>query len=217
MKDEAKAGSGEPKADACDPVPEPIREGRWPADDPRRAFVSGVAWASFHLAGATVWPSDRDKAEQAAESRYPGGKCAGANRPNIESPTPSPCVTIPVDVARQIGATYERDQVIVLTYGRRGNITNVVTWGRSPGDKIIAAGAGDWIKESLCLLAPIGPTEDFRREGEAAQKVDQLLASARAAKAAIRSVLTTKKPDDGISNELLEDVCKCLDEAIRGA
>ncbi len=45
----------------------------WPANDPRRAFVDGVAWWEFMKEGATIWAADRDAAEAEAEARYPGG------------------------------------------------------------------------------------------------------------------------------------------------
>ena len=46
-------------------------EGTWAKDDPRRAFVAGAAWWEFRATGATMWESDRKKAEDEAERRYP--------------------------------------------------------------------------------------------------------------------------------------------------
>jgi len=57
-------------------------EGFWPADDLRRAFVAGAKWWEFHSTGATMWRSDCDLAEAAAERRYPGG----AIRPTTAAP-----------------------------------------------------------------------------------------------------------------------------------
>lgn len=48
--------------------------GTWPADDLRRAFVEGAKWWEYESTGATMWPSDRDKAESEAERRFPAGK-----------------------------------------------------------------------------------------------------------------------------------------------
>lgn len=48
-------------------------QGTWPEDDIRRAFVAGAKWWEFEKEGATMWPSDRNKAEAQAEKRYPGG------------------------------------------------------------------------------------------------------------------------------------------------
>ncbi len=48
--------------------------GTWAADDVRRAFVAGAAWWEFTSRGATLWPSDRARAEAEAERRYPEGK-----------------------------------------------------------------------------------------------------------------------------------------------
>lgn len=44
--------------------------GTWPSNDLRRAFVEGAQWWEFKSKGATMWPSDRDVAEQEAETRY---------------------------------------------------------------------------------------------------------------------------------------------------
>lgn len=49
-------------------------EGTWAADDLRRAFVAGAQWWEYHRTWATMWPSDRDKAEEEAERRFPGGR-----------------------------------------------------------------------------------------------------------------------------------------------
>lgn len=49
------------------------QDGDWPADDLRRAFVAGVQWWEYEKEKATMWDSDRDKAEAEAEKRYPGG------------------------------------------------------------------------------------------------------------------------------------------------
>jgi hypothetical protein len=49
--------------------------GSWPADDLRRAFVAGAQWWEYIATGGfTMWPSDRDKAEEEAEERYPNGR-----------------------------------------------------------------------------------------------------------------------------------------------
>lgn len=47
--------------------------GSWPRGDLRRAFVEGAAWWEWERMGATIWRSDRDKAEAEAERRYPSG------------------------------------------------------------------------------------------------------------------------------------------------
>lgn len=49
-------------------------EGEWAQDDLRRAFVAGAQWWEIEIRGATMWQSDRDRAEAEAESRYPNGK-----------------------------------------------------------------------------------------------------------------------------------------------
>lgn len=51
--------------------------GAWPDDDLRRAFVAGAKWWEWHRQGATMWPSDVDRAEEEAERRFPGGRLPG--------------------------------------------------------------------------------------------------------------------------------------------
>ncbi len=50
--------------------------GKWAADDLRRAFVAGAQWWEWEVTnrGATMWPSDRARAEVEAERRYPEGQ-----------------------------------------------------------------------------------------------------------------------------------------------
>lgn len=49
-------------------------EGYWPQNDLRRAFVKGAKWWEFEKTRFTMWPSDRNRVEQAAEEYYPKGK-----------------------------------------------------------------------------------------------------------------------------------------------
>lgn len=51
----------------------PILIGAWPADDLRRAFVSGAAWWEYRGHQGTMWQSDVRIVELEAERRYPGG------------------------------------------------------------------------------------------------------------------------------------------------
>ena len=55
-------------------APEVEQPGTWAADDLRRAFVAGAAWWEMTTTGATMWPSDRGRAEAEAEVRYPAGR-----------------------------------------------------------------------------------------------------------------------------------------------
>ncbi len=50
--------------------------GTWSADDPRRAFVAGVAWYQFQTTGFTMFASERQDAETEADRQYPGGRAA---------------------------------------------------------------------------------------------------------------------------------------------
>lgn len=45
-------------------------EGSWPKGDLRRAFVEGVKWWEWTSRGATMWPDDRNRAEEEAARRY---------------------------------------------------------------------------------------------------------------------------------------------------
>ena len=55
-------------------------EGTLPADDLRRAFVAGAQWWEYLSTGSTMWQEDRNAAEAAAETRYPGGKPPSLDR-----------------------------------------------------------------------------------------------------------------------------------------
>lgn len=48
--------------------------GTWAHDDLRRAFVAGAKWWEWESRKATMFPSDRDRAETEAERVYPDGK-----------------------------------------------------------------------------------------------------------------------------------------------
>ena len=52
-------------------------EGTLPADDLRRAFVMGAKWWCYVTEGATMFPSDRQLAEDKAEEMFPNGKIPG--------------------------------------------------------------------------------------------------------------------------------------------
>lgn len=49
-------------------------EGYWARSDIRRAFVEGAKWWEFISTGATMWQSDRNRAEKEASKRYPDTK-----------------------------------------------------------------------------------------------------------------------------------------------
>lgn len=46
------------------------KQGSWPKDDIRRAFVAGAKWWEHHETGATMWQRDRNLAEEEATKRY---------------------------------------------------------------------------------------------------------------------------------------------------
>ena len=47
-----------------------VKEGSWPQVCVQRAFVEGAKWWEYHETGCTMWPSDRDTAEDEAVKRY---------------------------------------------------------------------------------------------------------------------------------------------------
>jgi len=47
-----------------------MKEGTWPKNDVRRAFVAGAKWWEFKRTGATMWQSDQTLAEEEATRRY---------------------------------------------------------------------------------------------------------------------------------------------------
>lgn len=122
-------------------------------------------------------------------------------------------VHLPVDVARNIGETHDKDIVLIVGWDMKSGVTNIVTWGREPVQKEAAARAGDRIQELLGLAESVGTMhQDFRREGEAARAVDTLVLACRAADYAIGSVMAMR---DGITDELLQHVRDSLQAAMR--
>lgn len=89
-------------------------------------------------------------------------------------------IPIPVAVAQQIGDGHKKDIVLIVGWDEDSNKTNIVTWGREPSQKEAAAKAGETIAKQLGLADDLADVhEDFRREGEAAQSVDRLVAACR--------------------------------------
>ncbi len=78
------AAYGPATCPVCGPTyrgsPPRVIAGTWANTDPRRQFVEGAQWWEFTKTGATMWPSDRDKAEAEAERRFPNGVVPGATQ-----------------------------------------------------------------------------------------------------------------------------------------
>ena len=86
------------------------KNGTWPHDDIRRAFVAGAKWWEFEKCKATMWNDDVRKAETEAEKRY-----GSESRPHTT------CAAV-VEAARQLDhntPTYTKAQY------RRGNDTSI--------------------------------------------------------------------------------------------
>jgi hypothetical protein len=62
--------------------------GTWPSNDLRRAFVAGAQWWEYTSQGATMWGTDRNKAEDEAERRYPNGVAPSPARDAKEEEAP---------------------------------------------------------------------------------------------------------------------------------
>lgn len=60
-------------------------QGKWAADDLRRAFVMGAEWWEFHKEGATMWNSDIDLVEAEAEKIFPHGGIPTSDNQKIHS------------------------------------------------------------------------------------------------------------------------------------
>lgn len=56
---------------------------------------------------------------------------------------------IPIKAAKDVGLTYGQDQVILITYSNKDNMTSVVTWGLSVKDCEEAAIDGNAYKKAL--------------------------------------------------------------------
>lgn len=81
---------------------------------------------------------------------------------------------IPVFVAQKMADKYQKDIVLIVGWDNSNKI-NIVTWGREPAQKAVAAKAGDAIAKQLGLADDLADVyEDYRREGEAAAEVDRL-------------------------------------------
>ena len=110
---------------------------------------------------------------------------------------------IPVDAARQIADDYGKDIMLFVGWDSVTNTTNIVTWGREPGHKTAAAAGGDTIRKAL-KLEDAQAHEDFRREGEAAQVVDELRRRLAAIREQLGKIVVSEGEDAGVillSNE----------------
>lgn len=105
---------------------------------------------------------------------------------------------ISVDVARGLADEYRKDMLLVVSWDAESNLTNVVTWGRKPQQKALAAKAGRRIEELLGLGDPVEVHQDYRREGEAAQSVDELRRRLAAIRDALAKIVISEGEDAGV-------------------
>lgn len=110
-----------------------------------------------------------------------------------------PYKPIPVAVARHIGDAHGKDIVLIVGWDQDSAKTSIVTWGREPGQKGAAAAAGEKIEHALGLTgAPVDVHEDFRREGEAAKRVDDLQRRLDAIRKALDEIVISEGQDAGV-------------------
>lgn len=104
------------------------------------------------------------------------------------------CVPISVVDAQRFADAHQKDILIIVGYDQEACVTNIVTWGRTPELKAVAAAGGTKIEAVLQLRdAPRAMHEDYRVQGEAAMVVDRLRAAIDKAVGAIRPILERQK------------------------
>lgn len=87
--------------------------GDWPADDLRRAFVTGASWWEVVSRGATMWASDVDKASAEAEKRY-DPPCRGSSEKERAVPNRDVAGSSPAP-----GSTFDPSRTTVVILGAR--------------------------------------------------------------------------------------------------
>lgn len=69
---------------------------------------------------------------------------------------------VPVTVAQKISEEFEKDQVVILSYDRKHNLTHTTTYGVTAFDKENAAASGEIVAKAIgCDLSRKQPFEDF--------------------------------------------------------
>ena len=90
-----------------------VKEGSWPQVCVQRAFVEGAKWWEYHKTGCTMWPSDRDTAEDEAVKRYGEPEAAPTAPPAARKDDPSPllihAIRAEAERARRAGAVITAD------------------------------------------------------------------------------------------------------------
>lgn len=106
---------------------------------------------------------------------------------------------IPVAVAQRLADEHGKDILIIAAWDSASNRTNIVTWGRKPAQKEAAAKAGETIAVQFGLLDELADVhEDYRREGEAAQVVDDLRRKLAAIRGALAQIVISEGEDAGV-------------------
>lgn len=127
-------------------------------------------------------------------------------------------VPIPVAVAREIAARYQKSQVVILAWDPVHELTHTTTYGVEPDEKERAAEVGDACAKAICGdgFERRRSFEDYRHidAGERAKKIDQLYWACKSADHAIASVMAERY---GITDLALQAVRDALSEAMTGS
>ncbi len=74
-----------------------------------------------------------------------------------------PYCLVPVEVAADIAARFSKNAVVILCWDDTYALIHTTTWGRSAGDKLLAADAGETAAKAIgCDLSQQRVYEDFR-------------------------------------------------------
>jgi hypothetical protein len=118
-------------------------------------------------------------------------------------------VPVPVEAAKAIATRFEKDAVVILCWDNKHQKTHTTTYGTNPLLKVNAARIGeDCCRLMGCNMDKMEPSEDFRREYDAAL-IAQLKEVCQAAMDALKSYQFGNS-----SSELAAEVVLKLDTAL---
>lgn len=124
-----------------------------------------------------------------------------------------PYKPIEVRVARGLADTFKKDLIVIASYDREHERTNITTYGRTAADKALAAEVGDVLAADL-QLAQTRTYEDFRRNdpAKAAELIENLEIHCRSAAFAFQSLQAVR---DGIPDDRLAELAEKLWQAVK--
>ena len=85
-------------------------------------------------------------------------------------------VPVPVEAARRIARDWSKDIVVVLSFDHAHGLTHLTSYGRTAGDKAVAAELAGEIAEDYADMTRVTSFEDFRTRtaAEAAETIERL-------------------------------------------